>query len=77
MSKRGVNPGVVVKDGVAYMTHQEENLDVSEMGQLAAIDISAKGAINKTSNKDKIKYALTGINSARLRRSSRAIRFTP
>jgi len=59
MSKRGVNPGVVVKDGVAYVTHQEENLDVSEMGQLAAIDISAKGAINKTSNKDKIKYALT------------------
>jgi len=59
MSKRGVNPGVVVKDGVAYLTHQEENLDVSEMGQLAAIDISAKGAINKTSNQDKIKYALT------------------
>jgi outer membrane protein assembly factor BamB len=59
MSKRGVNPGVVVKDGVAYVTHQEENLDVSEMGQLAAIDISAKGPINKESNKDKIKYALT------------------
>jgi len=59
MSKRGVNPGVVVKDGVAYVTHQEENLDVSEMGQLAAIDISAKGPINKESNKDKVKYALT------------------
>ena len=59
MSKRGVNPGVVVKEGVAYMTHQEENLEVSEMGQLAAIDISAKGPINKTSNQDKIKYALT------------------
>src|SRR5262249_57685847 len=48
MSKRGVNPGVVVpgvvvKDGTAYVTHQEENLDVSEMGRLAAIDISAKG----------------------------------
>lgn len=59
MSKRGVNPGVVVKDGIAYATHQEENLDVSEMGQLAAIDISAKGRISKESNKDKIKYALT------------------
>ncbi|MCI0523740.1 MAG: PQQ-binding-like beta-propeller repeat protein [Acidobacteria bacterium] len=59
MSKRGVNPGVVVKDGIAYVTHQEENLDVSEMGHLAAIDISAKGAISKTSNKDKIKYAIT------------------
>jgi outer membrane protein assembly factor BamB len=59
MSKRGVNPGVIVKDGIAYMTHQEENLDTNEMGQLAAIDISAKGPINKTSNKEKIKYALT------------------
>ncbi len=59
MSKRGVNPGVVVKGGIAYVTHQEENLDVSEMGHLAAIDISAKGAISKTSNQDKIKYALT------------------
>jgi outer membrane protein assembly factor BamB len=59
MSKRGVNPGVVVKDGIAYVTHQEENLDVSEMGQLAALDISAKGTISKESNKDKIKYALT------------------
>ncbi len=64
MSKRGVNPGVVVKDGIAYVTHQEENLEVSEMGQLAAIDISAKGPIGKTPdgkelNKDKIKYAIT------------------
>jgi outer membrane protein assembly factor BamB len=59
MSKRGLNPGIVVKDGIAYITHQEENLDTSEMGQLAAIDITAKGPINKTSNKDKIKYALT------------------
>jgi outer membrane protein assembly factor BamB len=59
MSKRGVNPGVVVKDGIAYVTHQEENLDTNEMGQLAAIDISAKGPINKKSNQEKIKYALT------------------
>jgi outer membrane protein assembly factor BamB len=64
MSKRGVNPGVVVKDGIAYVTHQEENLEVNEMGQLAALDISAKGLIGKTpdgkeSNKDKIKYAHT------------------
>jgi outer membrane protein assembly factor BamB len=59
MSKRGVNPGVVVKGGIAYVTHQEENLDVSEMGHLAAIDISAKGVISKTSSQDKIKYAIT------------------
>jgi outer membrane protein assembly factor BamB len=64
MSKRGVNPGVVVKGGVAYVSHQEENLDTNEMGHLAALDISARGLIGKTpegkdSNKDKIKYAIT------------------
>ncbi|MEO6724664.1 MAG: PQQ-binding-like beta-propeller repeat protein [Blastocatellia bacterium] len=58
MSKRGVNPGVVVKDGIAYVSHQEENIDVSEMGHLAAIDLRAKGSITKTSNADKIKYAI-------------------
>ncbi len=64
MSKRGVNPGVVVKDGVAYVTHQEENLEVSEMGHLAALDLTARGLIGKDaagkmSNADKIKYAIT------------------
>ncbi|NOT59258.1 MAG: PQQ-binding-like beta-propeller repeat protein [Acidobacteria bacterium] len=59
MSKRGVNPGVVVKNGIAYVSHQEENIDVNEMGHLAAIDLTAKGPINKTSNADKVKYAIT------------------
>ena len=59
MSKRGVNPGAVVVGNIAYLTHMEENLDTSEMGQLAAIDISAKGIVSKTSNADKIKYAIT------------------
>ncbi|MFN0109794.1 MAG: PQQ-binding-like beta-propeller repeat protein [Blastocatellia bacterium] len=58
MSKRGVNPGVVIKDGIAYVSHQEENIDVNEMGHLAAIDLRAKGSISKTSNADKIKYAI-------------------
>lgn len=64
MSKRGVNPGVVVKNGVAYVSHQEENLETSEMGHLAALDLSAKGLIGKDPagkmlNADKIKYAIT------------------
>jgi outer membrane protein assembly factor BamB len=64
MSKRGVNPGVVVKDGIAYVSHQEENLEVSEMGHLAALDMTAKGLIGKDAtgkmlNADKIKYAIT------------------
>lgn len=58
VSKRGVNPSVVVKDGIAFISHQEENIDVNEMGLLAALDISAKGTINKTSNADKVKYAI-------------------
>ena len=58
MSKRGVNPGVVVKDGIAYVSHQEENIDSNEMGMLAAIDLRAKGSITKASNADKIKYAI-------------------
>lgn len=58
VSKRGVNPGVVVKDGFAYISHQEENIDFTEMGLLAALDLRAKGSISKTSNADKIKYAI-------------------
>ncbi|MFN0087324.1 MAG: PQQ-binding-like beta-propeller repeat protein [Blastocatellia bacterium] len=59
VSKRGVNPGVLVKDGTAYISHQEENIDVNEMGLLAALDISVKGTVSKTSNADKVKYAIT------------------
>jgi outer membrane protein assembly factor BamB len=50
-SKRGVNPGVVMKNGIAYVSHQEENLDTSEMGHLAAIDASLKGTITKAQTK--------------------------
>ncbi len=59
MSKRGVNPGVVIKGNIAYVSHQEENIDTSEMGHLAAIDATAKGVVSKASNKDKIKWAVT------------------
>ena len=59
MSKRGVNPGVVMKDNIAYVSHQEENIDTSEMGHLAALDATAKGTISKESNKDKIKWVVT------------------
>ncbi len=58
-SKRGINPGVVMKGNIAFVSHQEENLDTSEMGLLAAIDATAKGVVGKDSNKDKIKWALT------------------
>jgi len=50
-SKRGVNPGVLLKGTTAFITHQEENLDSSDMGMLAAVDATAKGAIGKEQTK--------------------------
>jgi outer membrane protein assembly factor BamB len=52
MSKRGINPGVVLKGNLAIVSHPEENLDSSEMGLLAAVDASGKGKIGK----DQIKW---------------------
>ena len=47
VSKRGVNPGVVLKGTTAIISHQEENLDTSEMGLLAAVNAASKGPIGK------------------------------
>jgi outer membrane protein assembly factor BamB len=56
-SKRGVNPGVVLKGTTAIISHPEENLDTSEMGLLAAVDAAAKGTIGK----DQIKWAIKNV----------------
>ena len=56
-SKRGVNPGIVLKGNTAFITHQEENLDSSDMGLLAAVDATAKGAIGK----EQTKFALRNV----------------
>jgi outer membrane protein assembly factor BamB len=47
VSKRGVNPSVVLKGNTAIVSHQEENLDTSEMGLLAAVNAASKGTIGK------------------------------
>jgi outer membrane protein assembly factor BamB len=47
MSKRGINTGIVLKGTTAIVSHSEENLDRSEMGMLAALDATSKGAITK------------------------------
>ncbi|MCC6589504.1 MAG: PQQ-binding-like beta-propeller repeat protein [Bryobacterales bacterium] len=47
MSKRGVNTGVVVGNGMAYVSHSEENLDSVEMGLLAAVDVNSKGDVTR------------------------------
>jgi outer membrane protein assembly factor BamB len=48
VSKRGVNPGVVMKGNLALVSHQEENLESNEMGLLAAVDATAKGVVKPT-----------------------------
>ena len=47
ISKRGVNTGVALYNNLAFVSHSEENLDTSEMGLLAAIDVRAKGDVGK------------------------------
>lgn len=44
-SKRGINTGAVVKDGVAIVTQGEENINSSAMGMVAAIDAGSRGEI--------------------------------
>jgi len=44
-AKRAINTGVVVKDNNVIVSHGDENLDVSELGMIAAIDGSQTGDI--------------------------------
>jgi outer membrane protein assembly factor BamB len=47
ISKRGINTGAVVHNGVAILTHSEENLESNEMGMMVAVDAAARGPIQK------------------------------
>ena len=38
ISKRAILNGALYRDGVAYITHGEENIGTTEMGMIAAID---------------------------------------
>jgi outer membrane protein assembly factor BamB len=44
-AKRAINTGVVVKDNNVIVSHGDENLDVNELGMIAAIDGSQTGDI--------------------------------
>jgi outer membrane protein assembly factor BamB len=57
MSKRGVNTNAVFHDGLAIVTHSEENLETNEMGMLAALDAAAKGPIPL----DKARWKVYGV----------------
>ena len=47
-AKRAINTGVVVKDNTVIVSHGDENLDVNELGMIAAIDGSQTGDIKTT-----------------------------
>jgi outer membrane protein assembly factor BamB len=59
MSKRFINTSVVMKGKIAFVSHQQENIETSETGHLAAIDAAAQGLIGKDSNQDRIRWAIT------------------
>jgi outer membrane protein assembly factor BamB len=63
MSKRGINPGAVLKGSTVFLSHPEENLDSTEMGLLAAVDASAKGKIGKEQIKWSVKNVQLGPSS--------------
>ena len=54
-ARRGINTGVVVKDGTVFVSHGDENLTGTERGLLAAIDGSQTGEVTDT------KWAVRGI----------------
>ena len=48
MAKRAINTGVAVSGNTVIVSHGDENLDVNELGMIAAIDGSQKGDIKTT-----------------------------
>jgi outer membrane protein assembly factor BamB len=47
VSKRAILNSPLYRDGVAYITHGEENIDTTEMGMVAAVDATRTGALDK------------------------------
>jgi outer membrane protein assembly factor BamB/dienelactone hydrolase len=63
MSKRGLNTGALLSNGVAIVSHSEENYDSSEMGLLAGIDAAGKGALKAESVRWSVKGFQGGFSS--------------
>ena len=57
-AKRAVNTGVVVKGNTVIVSHGDENLDVPDLGMIAALDGSQTGDIKTT------KWAVKGVEMA-------------
>ncbi|MGQ0736993.1 MAG: outer membrane protein assembly factor BamB family protein [Acidobacteriota bacterium] len=46
VSKRAILNSALYRDGIAYLTHGEENLGTTEMGMVAALDTSGRGELH-------------------------------
>jgi outer membrane protein assembly factor BamB len=57
-AKRAINTGAVVKDNTVIVSHGDENIDVNELGLIAALDGAATGDIKTT------KWAVKGTEFA-------------
>jgi outer membrane protein assembly factor BamB len=51
VSKRAILNSVLYRDGVAYITHGEENIGTTEMGMVAAIDARRRGDLKEDAYK--------------------------
>ena len=45
VSKRAILNSAIYKDGIAYITHGEENTDTTQMGMVAAVDATKSGQL--------------------------------
>jgi outer membrane protein assembly factor BamB len=57
VSKRGLNTDAVIKDSTVIITHSEENLATNEMGMIAAVDATGRGALAG----DKVKWTTQSV----------------
>src|SRR2546430_3003161 len=64
VAKRGLNTGILVHGKYAILSHGDENLDVNEMGMIAAFDATGKGKLGKESIKWAVKGFMGGFSSA-------------
>ncbi len=60
ISKRAILTGAVLNGTTAYVTHSEENLDTSEMGMIAALDVRAQGTLTRDKNTQWFNHGFQG-----------------
>lgn len=60
VSKRAILTGAVLNGTTAYITHSEENLDTSEMGMLAALDVGSAGTLVRDKNTQWFNHGFQG-----------------